>query len=326
MNILFFESEKIWKKEIYEKHLKNHNLTFLKEPIQNANLNKYADADVIVCFVFSKASKKYLQKFTDLKLIATESTGYDHIDLNYCKEKNITVCNVPTYGERTVAEFALGLMLSISRRIPQAVTKTKNHEQDRKGLRGNDLENKKVGVIGTGSIGRNMIRLCNGLDMQVLAFDAYPKKDYEQSLDFTYVDKQTIFEECSYITLHVPLVDDTKHMLGKKQFLAMKKKPYIINTSRGGVIDTIALRDALQKDLVSGVALDVVENQEEYMLNDFSDKAMKQAIHDLIEHDKVILTPHLAFNSEEAVKRIYESTATSIVQFANNKQVINALR
>lgn len=326
MKILFFESQKVWKKDIYTKHLRNHDLVFLKESIQDADLTRHADADVIVCFVFSDASKKYLENFSDLKLIATESTGYDHIDLGYCKNNDITVCNVPDYGERTVAEFAMGLMLSISRKIPRAVMKTKKHVQDRVGLRGNDLYSKKVGVIGTGSIGRNMIRLCNGLDMDVLAYDVYPKKDYEESLGFTYVDLQTIFEECSYITLHVPLLESTKHMLGEKQFLAMKKQPYIINTSRGGVIDTVALRDALQKGLLKGVALDVFEEQEEYMSDTFSNETLKKAIHDLLEHENVVITPHLAFNSEEAVKRIYESTAKSILEFAQDKQVINELR
>lgn len=325
MKILFFESDKIWKKDIYKKNLANHELIFLDETIQNANLKKHSDADVLVCFVFSKVKQQYLSLFDDLKMVACESTGFDHVDVDYCKENDIIVCTVPDYGERTVAEFSLGLMLCLSRKIPQAVMKTKKGNFSREGLRGNDLDDKTAGVIGTGSIGRNMIRLCNGMDMNVLAYDAYPKKDYQISMNFRYVSLQTIFEESDYITLHVPLLESTHHLLGRKEFASMKKKPYVINTSRGGVIDTLALREALEEGHIRGAALDVFEGEDDFEVGSESDDELNKAIRDLIGDEKVIITPHLAFNSEEAVKRIYLSTVESIKQLFREEEVINAI-
>lgn len=316
MKLAFFETEG-WRQDYYSERLPGYETVFNDKKVQETDVSDVRDADVIVSFTFSDLKKENLKEFHDLELLVTQSTGYDHIDLDYCRDNDITVCNVPAYGERTVAEYSIALLTVLTRKIYKAIEKVKEMNFSREGLRGNDLEGKTLGIIGTGKIGRNVIDIAHGFDMDIIAYDAFPKEEFEEEHDFTYVDLDELLRESDAISLHVPLLDSTHHLLDDEAFEKMEQKPYIINTSRGKVIDTEALQHALEQDLIKGAALDVIEYESEIEGKDDSDASLKETTEDLIERDDVIVTPHSAFNTEEAIKRILDRTIQNIKTYAD---------
>jgi len=161
MKIAFFEIEE-WQKDCIKKSLKGFDITFFKEPLNEKNISKVKDCSILSVFIYSNIDKKILGRLTNLKLITTMSTGFDHIDLEECKKRNITVCNVPYYGENTVAEHTFALILALSRRLFQSIERTKRGSFDLEGLRGFDLKDKTIGIVGTGHIGSHIARIANG--------------------------------------------------------------------------------------------------------------------------------------------------------------------
>jgi D-lactate dehydrogenase len=319
--ISFFELEP-FEEKFFKKSLKGHNLRFSRKPLTARNVKKYSDSDVVVVFVFSKITAKVIDSLPNLSLIATMSTGYDHIDVSYANKKKIIVSNVPFYGQNTVAEHAFGLLQSLNRNIVEAVRRTRDSMFDYSGLMGRDLEGKTLGVLGTGHIGQYMIRYARAFGMKVIASDAFPNKELAKSLGFSYVSLNTLCKQSDFISLHLPLLPTTKHILGKKEFSLMKKKPIIVNTGRGPLINTEDLIDALDKKLIRGAALDVLE-QECALKNEVRPKAsfctadadaLKLLVenHNLLHRNNVIITPHLAFYTEEALMRIMKTTLQNV--------------
>ncbi len=170
---------------------------------------------ILVVFVDSPLSEKTLASFPALKLIATMSTGYDHIDLNATKKRGIPVCNVPTYGENTVAEHALALMLALSRKLFPSIERTKKGTYDYHGLQGFDLAGKTIGIVGTGHIGMHLIRMLQGFDADIIAYDLFPKKGAEKKYGFTYTTFTRLIRTADILSLHTPLLPSTHHMIDK---------------------------------------------------------------------------------------------------------------
>ncbi|HIE36490.1 MAG TPA: hydroxyacid dehydrogenase [Candidatus Omnitrophica bacterium] len=272
-------------------------------------------------------NKEILQKLPKLKLITIRSTGFDHIDLKECKKRKIVVCNVPYYGENTVAEHTFALILSLSRNIHKAYIKTIRHDFSIDDLKGFDLKGKILGVIGAGRIGLHVIRIAKGFGVKVYAYGAYQNKFIAEVLDFKYTSLEELLKKSDIITLHVPYNKSTHHLLNKERIKLIKKGAIIINTSRGAVIDTEALIEAIDKKIISGAGLDVLEGEElikeeKQLLYDKNKLGILGNLvkdHILLSRENVVFTPHIGFYSQEALERILDTTVQNIFTFLSKK-------
>jgi D-lactate dehydrogenase len=322
MKIAFFEI-KDWEKKYLKKELKGHSLKFYKEPLDLEYAKTIKDFDIISVFIYSKINKRILNKLPKLKLIATRSSGFDHIDLKESKKKKITVCNVPFYGENTVAEHTFGLILSLSRKIHKAYVKTQKYDFSIEGLKGFDLKERTLGVVGAGHIGLHVIRIAKAFGMKVLAYDTNQNKFLEEVLGFKYVSFEELLKKSDIISLHVPYNKNTHHLINKDTLKLIKKGAILINTARGAVVDTEALIEGLDKKILSGVGLDVLEGEElikeeKQLLYDKKRLDLLGSLvkeHILLRKDEVVFTPHIAFYSQEALERILETTIQNITDF-----------
>lgn len=320
--LAFTEVKDHWEKNFIRKILPDQKILFLEGPAQD-HTKELHDVTYLSIFVNSRVDKKIIELLPNLKMIATRSTGFDHIDLQTCKEKGIAVCNVPVYGENTVAEHTFALILSLSRNLRQAYLRTVQNNFSLDGLMGFDLKGKTLGIVGTGHIGLHVIRMAVGFGMKVLAFDV---KKQSEPVNFEYVSFEEILKRSDIISLHVPYLPSTRHLINRNNICLIKKGAYLINTSRGGLIETDALIEAIDKKILSGAGLDVLE-EEEYVLEEKrllegpETKEHWQRIqttlknHVLLHRENVIYTPHMAFYSYEAVQRILETTAGNIQSF-----------
>ncbi len=333
MKLGFFELEK-WEEEVIKKTFPNDQLVLSTKKFTAKEAVKNKDLDALSVFIYSKADEDVLSKLPKLKLVTTRSTGFDHVDVETCKKRGIVVCNVPTYGENTVAEHTFALILALSRKMVDCVERTKRGSFDLTGLRGFDLKGKTLGVMGSGKIGQHVIRIAKGFDTNLLVFDAFPNLQLAKSMNFSYVSMDELLKNSDVITLHVPYNEKTHHLINKDAFSKMKKGAYLINTSRGGVIDTDALVKALKSGKLAGAGLDVLEGEcdlleeRELVSKDFPQKCdLKTLVEDhiLLTMPNVIVTPHNAFNTNEALMRILQTTLDSINGFKQNK-LINVIK
>jgi len=327
MNIVIFDVED-WERETFDRLRENHELTLTSDSLSPANATDFAEADVISTFIYSDLSDKTLEKFDQLKLIATRSTGYDHIDTDQCRERDITICNVPEYGTATVAEHTFGLLLTISHRLEEAINRTRKGDFSSRGLQGFDLQGKTLGVIGTGSIGQHVIRIARGFDMRVLAFDVQPNRRVAEELEFEYADLERLLAESDVVSLHVPASPTTKHMLARDQFEQMKPGAVLINTARGSLIDERALLRSLAEGNLAAAGLDVlpeepiIREEAELIRRVYQqDHTLETLLVDQVitRMRNVIVTPHSAFNTREAVQRIIDTTVDNIEAFARSE-------
>jgi len=330
MKIYFFESEK-WEEQIIKKAFPDAIL--ISEPLTNQNCHLFPDAEIISVFICSILNNEIIQKLPNLKCIATRSTGYDHIDIASCKARNITVCNVPEYGSVTVAEYTFALLLSLTRKIYQSVNQAKTFHFDHNQLCGIDLFQKRIGIIGLGKIGSHVLRISRGFGMKALVYTRTKDPVLEANLKFRYTDTlQELLEQSDIISLHLPYCEATKHTINKENIKYIKKGAYIVNTARGGLIETEALIMALEQNILAGVGLDVLEGEialteevevltEKYKQN--TDWKTLVLDYILINHPKVLITPHNAFNSNEALMRIENTNIDTINQFIIGKKINN---
>ena len=258
--IVFFEVAD-WEHELLIKAFPD--ATLVEEKLSPDNVAEYADAQILSTFVYSDCSKEVLANLPQLKLIATRSTGFDHIDTDYCKEHSIIVSNVPEYGSNTVAEHTFALMLSLTRKIYQSVSQAKQLNFDHAQIRGIDLYGKTLGVIGLGKIGINVLRIARGFGMNIVVNTRTHDEKLREEYGFNYVELDELLRSSDVISLHLPLVAETKHIINKENVNRMKKGCYLINTARGGLVDTEAVIEGLNANILAGVALDVLEEEKE---------------------------------------------------------------
>ncbi len=282
------------------------------------------DAEGLCIFIDSPIGEPELARFPKLKLIATRSTGYDHIDLAAAKARGISVATVPFYGENTVAEFTFALLLALSRRIIDADERVREDGIfSPAGLRGFDLAGKTIGVVGTGHIGAHVIRMAKGFNMKVVGFDAFPNAELAHTLDFPYLSLEELLATSDIVTIHVPYNEHTHHLINAKNISSFKKGSYLINTARGAVVETAALVEALKSGIVAGAGLDVLEEENGladeavFLSTKPEDEKVRTVVadHYLIDHPRVIVTPHAAFNTMEAIQRILDTTTENILSF-----------
>lgn len=256
--------------------------------------------DCIVVRSATKVTKEVLESADELKLVVRAGVGLDNVDQDAAKEKGVKVMNTPEAPTVSVAEMVLSLMFAISRQITAADSSMKDEKWEKKKLQGTELWQKTLGVIGLGRIGYETAKRAKALDMKVLAYDVIDIDSACKELGVERTDFDTLIKSSDYISLHVPLLPQTKGMIGTKELDAMKETAYLINTARGGVVDEAALLKALDEGKIAGAALDVFEKEP---LEDWS----------IAKHPKVIATPHVSSSTNEAQIRVGDLTADKVI-------------
>jgi D-lactate dehydrogenase len=325
--IVFFEVAS-WEKEELKRNFPEAIL--VEKPLTEENVSEFADTEIASCFIYSNFSKGIIEKLPNLKLVATRSTGFDHIDVAFCHQKNITVCNVPEYGSRTVAEHTFALILTLTRKIYQSISQAKNFDFNHEKIRGADLFGKTLGILGLGKIGKEMVKIAHGFGMRVLVYTRTQDETLAKTLGFSYKSLDEVLALSDVVSLHLPLTDETKHIINKDNIKKIKKGAFLVNTARGGLIETEALVLGLKEGILAGVALDVLEGEKELMeeteiLTESYQKTadLKTLIlnHILVNQPNVIITPHNAFNTKEALFRILETTIKNIQGFLKGEAI-----
>ncbi len=324
MKAVFFETAQ-WERRYLNRALKQTRLSahFVTEPLTERSLGKARGASIVSVFIYSKLTRSTVARLRGLRLIATRSTGFDHIDLGACRARKILVSNVPAYGENTVAEHTFALILSLSRNVHKAYVRTSKGDFSLEGLQGFDLKGKTLGVVGTGRIGMHVVKMAKGFGMDVLAYDIRKDPFLSEVLGFRYVSLGELLRRSDIVSLHLPYNPSTHHLMDRETFRLMKRGALLINTARGGLVDTNALVWALDEGILGGAGLDVLEGEElvkeerQLLEKDFPKERLIMALknHILLHRENVVITPHIAFDSREALQRILETTISNIVGF-----------
>ncbi|MEI8128182.1 MAG: NAD(P)-dependent oxidoreductase [bacterium] len=328
--ILFFDVKDNETEQLKNFCDKNFECQLLAEPLNDKTqlTDEIKQAEILSCFTFSRVDAKILKQFPKLKLIALRSVGFNHIDIDYCKEHNIQVVNSFGYGNVTVAEFAFGLMLDVMRKISRSYLNLKNEHLNRDIYTGLELKNKNIGIIGTGAIGREVVRIAKGFGMEVLAYDIYPQNTLVEKYGVKYVELDELLKNSDVISLHAPLTKDNLHMIDAEKIKLMKPQAILVNTARGELIDTKALYEALSENRIFGAGLDVLESENIFTQPEttldfdyLTDDVIRQTlINDrLLKLHNVVVTPHIAYNTQEAQDRILNITMNNITSFLNGE-------
>lgn len=294
----------------------------------SAKTAKVAQGCEAVCiFVNDDASREVLTELAALgvKIIALRCAGFNNVDLVAAKELGLQVVRVPAYSPEAIAEHAVGLMMSLNRRIHRAYQRTRDANFSLEGLIGFNMHNRTAGVIGTGKIGVATMRILKGFGMKLLAYDPYPNPQALE-LGAEYVDLKTLYEKSDVITLHCPLTPENHHLLDANAFSQMKSGVMIINTSRGGLIDSDAAIEALKQQKIGSLGMDVYENERDLFFEDKSNDVIQDDVfRRLSACHNVLFTGHQAFLTEEALTSISETTLGNIRALANGEHCDNLL-
>lgn len=334
---VFFDIKDYEEKHLVDDKPENCEFILIKEPFQQGfdhNYERIKDAEILSVFTSSKVPGDTLKKLPKLKLIATRSTGYNNVDMEYCKLSGIKVVNVPKYGDCTVAEFAFALLLNVARKVSQAYNELKEGRINLQGSIGFDLQGKIIGIIGTGAIGCYTAKIAHGFGMKIISYDPFPKEEIKQKYDVEYTELDELLAESDIISLHAPSTRENYHMINDEAFSRMKDGVIIINTARGEIMNTNALYRALKSGKVAGAGLDVLEcediiaNEELFLtkIDCIQKDCLEKTLinHKLLDMPNVIVTPHIAFDTKEAIDRILDTTLENIRAYLKG-EIINGV-
>jgi D-lactate dehydrogenase len=334
MKMAFVETEPS-ERALFERAFLDHELEFV------AGLEEVsAGCEVLSVFIYSKVDGAFLERHPGLKLVATRSTTWDHIEVEECERRGVQVCRVPTYGSYTVAEHTMTLILALSRRLQEILAMPRRERFSYEAIRGSEVRGKTLGVIGSGRIGLHLIPLAKAFGMEVLAYDINPQPEAAEALGFVYLPLDKLLRRAQIISLHATLTPASWHMFNAEVFARCRRGVLLVNTARGGLVDTEALLEALDQGLVGGVALDVLEEervmraeaariianqivarmhaamgQDEIRLTDPGRIRELQSLmrnNALLSRPNVLFTPHCAFNTVEALEQINTVTVRNI--------------
>lgn len=322
MRIAFFATkpyDKIWFEPLGKDY--GYDIHFLESPCNEETVFLAKGHDVICIFVNDIITEAMIDELHNMNIkgILLRSAGFNHVDLKAAEGK-IPVLRVPSYSPEAVAEFAMALLLTVNRHTHRAYSRTRDFNMSINGFMGRDLNHKVAGVIGTGKIGQAMIEMLKGFSMHIMAYDPYPNKN----LDVEYVTLDRLMEKADVISLHCPLTQETKHIINQQSIEKMKQGVFLINTSRGGLIDTQALIDGLLNKKFSGVGLDVYEEEEGLFYEDRSNEIMQDEIlARLSSFPNVLITSHMGFFTREAMQAIAIETLENAYAIENGLELIN---
>jgi D-lactate dehydrogenase len=304
---------------------------FFNSKLTTSNISKIKNTEVLVVFVFSRLTKSILEKLPKLKFISTMSTGYDHIDLDYCNKKGIIVSNVPFYGENTVAEHAFALMINLSKKIHLAYDKIRKGDFSLEGIRGFDLKDKTLGLVGGGHIGMHMARFAKPFGMKILVYDVCKNTELQEAIGFKYSSLDNLLKKSDVVSLHVPYNKYTHHLINNEKLSLIKKGAILINTARGAIVDNKALYKFAKKGSIN-VGIDVYEDENLVLGKEIMTLRTAKNVRELVEIERKLIdlpntlaTPHDAFNSEEALRRIEITTISNIKGFLKKKPINKVL-
>ncbi|CAN5508051.1 2-hydroxyacid dehydrogenase [soil metagenome] len=315
MNIAFFSCQP-YEQPFLEAANGNHRhqLTFLSQALSPETVPLAAGHQAISVFVNDQLTRPTLQALANLgiRLVALRCTGYNQVDISTARQLGIRILRVPTYSPHSVAEHAVALLLSLNRKTYLAYQRTKENNFTLDGLMGFDLYGKRVGVIGTGKIGAAFARMMLGFGCHVLAYDKMPSAVLQQ-LGVEYLPLNEVFDKADVLSLHCPLTPETHHIIDATALARMKPGAYLINTSRGGLLDTAAVLDSLQRDHLGALGMDVYELEDDYFFADWSDKVLPDANLNTLTHlPNVLVTAHQGFFTREAMEQIAHTTLNNL--------------
>jgi D-lactate dehydrogenase len=293
-----------------------HDLVFFDTLLEAGTASLAAGFPAVSVFVNDVVDRDVLKQLAagGTKLVVTRSTGFNHIDVEAAKQLGVTVVRVTNYSPNSVAEFAVGLLLALNRKIPRAYNRTRDGNFELDGLMGFDLVDRTVAVIGTGKIGTIFARIMVGFGCKVLGFDVHRSPEFER-IGGRYVGVEEI-QEADVISLHCPLTPQTHHIVNAQTLARVKRGALLINTSRGGLVDTEAAIEALKSGQLGGIAIDVYEQEAGLFFKDLSSTVITDdVIQRLVSFPNVILTAHQAFFTREALGTILQTTLASISEY-----------
>jgi D-lactate dehydrogenase len=284
-----------------------------------------AGAQAVCVFVNDRLDRPCMETLAaqGVKLVALRCTGFNNVDVAAAKELQLTVTRVPVYSPYAVAEHAVGMLLTLNRKVHRAFSRVRELNFSLNGLVGWDLHGKTAGIVGTGKIGRIVAQILRGFGMRVLACDPFPNRDWAAQHGVEYFEASSLAERSDVVSLHVPLTPDTKYMIRRETIDRMKPGAIIVNVSRGALIDTSALIEALKTGRIGGVALDVYEEEQGVFFHDLSGEVLHDdVLARLLTFPNVLITAHQAFLTREALSDIAVTTLANLKALAAGKPYV----
>jgi len=327
--IIFFDI-KDYDREFFEKYGKNYNyeMSFFKSRLSLENVHLTKGYDVVCAFTNDDIGKETIDAMAEngVRLLAMRCAGFNNVSLKDIHNR-FKVVRVPAYSPHAIAEYTVGLILAVNRKINKAYVRTREGNFSINGLMGVDLYGKTAGIIGTGKIGQILIKILKGFDMKVIAYDLFPNQKVAEELGFEYVSLDELYANSDIISLNCPLTKDTQYMINRRSMLKMKDGVILVNTGRGQLIDSADLVEALKDKKVGAVALDVYEEEEDYFFEDKSTQVIEDDILGrLLSFYNVLITSHQAYFTKEAVEAITVTTLNNIKDFIEGKPLVNSIR
>lgn len=326
MKITFF-STKPYDKEFFDKVNKDFNfeLEYFETHLGPHILNVIEHSDAVCAFVNDTLNAEVLESLSKkgVKYIALRCAGFNNVDLEAAKRLGIRVSRVPAYSPEAVAEHAMAMILTLNRKTHKAYNRVREQNFSLNGLMGFNLYQKTIGVIGTGNIGAAFAKIAKGFGANILAYDIAENQELKD-FGIGYVSMDELLSESDIISLHCPLMDATHHLINQESISKMKKNVMLINTSRGGLIDTKAVIEGLKSKHIGYLGIDVYEQEEKLFFRDLSHTIIEDdTIQRLMSFPNVLVTAHQAFFTEEALHQIATSTLTSLSNFEANNEFEN---
>ena len=328
MKILIYSTRNFEKEYLLKANRNKHSITFIKESLSMKTVDKAIGYDVISLTPSDAASELTIEKLKHfgINYISLRCAGYDNVNINSAKKFGIVVANVPAYSPYAIAEFATSLLLAINRKLITSNQRVSQYNFNIDNLTGFDLNNKTIGIVGTGKIGAVMAKIMNGFGCNILGYDIELNQNLIDNYNIEYLPIEELCEKADVISLHVPLNQNTKYLIDEKLIIKMKRNVILINTARGAVINTKDVIKALDNNQIAALGMDVYENEDEIFFKDLSDNIPKdEMLKKLISMPNVLLSSHHAFLTEEALTNIAETTFYNIDCWSNNKETKNQL-
>ncbi len=327
--VLFYDI-KSYDKELFKKFGKEYNIEmkFLKGKLNEESADLTKGYEIVCAFANDTINKEVIDILAEngVKLLAMRCAGYNNISLKDIQGR-FKVVRVPAYSPYSIAEYTMGMILALNRKIHKAYVRTREGNFSISGLMGFDLNEKTAGIIGAGKIAQILIKILKGFGMRVIAYDPYPNYEKAKELGFEFVDLDTLYKESDIISLNCPLTKETQYIINRNSMSKMKDGVMIVNTGRGMLIDSADLIEALKDKKVGAAALDVYEEEAEYFFEDLSDKVIEDDILGrLLSFHNVLITSHQAYFTQEAVEAITKTTLDNIQDFIDGKELINEVK
>ncbi|WP_276366602.1 2-hydroxyacid dehydrogenase [Chryseolinea sp. H1M3-3] len=327
MKVAIYSTHK-FEKTYLENYCKAHSLRFLETRLTIETVGLAQGMDAISIFVNDDASAPVLQKLkeTGVNYIALRSAGFNHVDLKEAKRLGIRLARVPDYSPAAIAEHTVALMLVLNRKLIKANTRVHDMNFSLDGLTGFDMSGKTVGILGTGKIGSVVARIMHGFNCHILAYDPYENEELKNKYNVRYTDYQTLFKQSDIITLHLPLTPESKYIINKENIESMKTGAMLINTSRGGLVDTKEVIKALKSGKIGSFGIDVYEEEGGLFFEDHSDIILQDdVIARLMTFQNVMITSHQAFLTHEALVKIAETTGYNLECWEKGTSSVNEI-